>query len=64
MESVTDSGRNGEPDGWDRVKLHSPEIGAMLVAAGFIAAGSDLATETGPLAAGEGWEAGGVVGGA
>lgn len=64
MESVTDSGRNGEPDGWDRVKVHSPEIGAMLAAAGFTAAGSDLATDTGLLAVGGGWEAGGVVGGA
>ena len=77
MESVTESGRKGEPDGWDRVKVHSPEIGATVAAAGFtaagsdlargtglLAAGSDLAADTGLLSAGGGWEAGGVVGGA
>jgi len=64
MERVTDSGRKGEPDGRDRFKVHSPEIGAALAAGGFTAAGSDLARGTGLLAAGAGWEAGGVAGGA
>jgi hypothetical protein len=77
MESVTESGRKGEPDGRDRVKVHLPEIGATVATAGFttagsdlargtgsLAAGSDLAAETGLLAAGGGWEAGGVIGGA
>jgi len=52
MESVMDSGRKGEPDGRDRDKVHSPEIGARAAAAGFTAAGSDLAGGTGLLAAG------------
>jgi len=52
MASVTDSGRKGEPDGRDRVKVHSPAIDTALTAAGFTAAGSDLARGTGLLAAG------------